>query len=301
MAEEKQANSVEEVTLEDTDSGDFFGDLEQQVNGSIVDDVITDVVKSQARPPATPQKDPEQQTEQPDIWESEENPYKKRHSDSSREGKRLASIVKDDDKYRELLDVMKKDPGAAQAVLNHLSGKEQQTAASNPRELFGLDKEFVFDMDDALDNSQSESASVMNNWITTVAQDIVNTKVQEIETQQEQNAKNADTRTKQQAFMKEKNWTQDQFDNWMSKVNETLAGGMDYKHLDRIVSSEQTANNIANSTKKQIMNQMKNVGQYPNTVSSANSVEKDASPDDAIFDIVKGIGKATTMESLFND
>ena len=301
MAEEQQANSVEEVTLEDTDSGDFFGDLEQQVNGSIVDDVITDVVKSQARPPATPQKDPEQQTEQPDIWESEENPYKKRHSDSSREGKRLAAIVKDDDKYRELLDVMKKDPGAAQAVLNHLSGKEQENAASNPRELFGLDKEFVFDMDDALDNSQSESASVMNNWITTVAQDIVNTKVQEIETQQEQNAKNADTRTKQQAFMKEKNWTQDQFDNWMSKVNETLAGGMDYNHLDRIVSEGERANNIGESTKKQIMNQMKNVGQYPNTVSSANSVEKDASPDDAIFDIVKGFGKATTMESLFND
>ena len=93
MAEEQQANSVEEVTLEDTDSGDFFGDLEQQVNGSIVDEVIADVVKSQAQPPATPQKDPEQQTEQPDIWESEENPYKKRHSDSSREGKRLATIV----------------------------------------------------------------------------------------------------------------------------------------------------------------------------------------------------------------
>ena len=301
MAEEKQANSVEEVTLEDTDSGDFFGDLEQQVNGSIVDEVITDVVKSQAQPPATPQRDPEQQTEQPDIWESDENPYKKRHSDSSREGKRLATIVKEDDKYRELLDVMKKDPGAAQAVLNHLSGKEQENAASNPRELFGLDKEFVFDMDDALDDPKSKSASVMNNWITTVAQDIVENKVQEIETQQQQNAKNADTRAKQQAFMKEKNMTQDQFDSWMGKVNETLAGGMDYNHLDRIVSEGERANNIAESTKKQIMNQMKNVGQYPNTVSSANSVEKDASPDDTIFDIVKGVGKATTMESLFND
>ena len=78
MTEEQQANSVEEVTLEDTDSGDFFGDLEQQVNGSIVDDVITDVVNSQAQPPATLERDPEQQAEQPDIWESEENPYKKR-------------------------------------------------------------------------------------------------------------------------------------------------------------------------------------------------------------------------------
>ena len=299
MQENIQDNSEQDVTVESSDPGDFFNELEQQVNGSIVDDVITDVIAEQAQPLATLERDPKQQTEQPDIWESEENPYKKRHSDSSREGKRLASIVKDDDKYRELLDVMKKDPGAAQAVLTHLSGKEQQTAASNPRELFGLDKEFVFDMDDALDNSQSESASVMNNWITTVAQNIVDTKVQEIETQQEQNAKNVDTRTKQQAFMKEKNWTQDQFDSWMGKVNETLAGGMDYKHLDRIVSSEQTANNIANSTKRQIMNQMKNVGQYPNTVSSANSVGTDVSPDDAIFDVVKGVDKAVTMESLF--
>ena len=49
------------------------------------------------------------------------------------------------------------------------------------------------------------------------------------------------------------------------------------------------------------MNQMKNVSQYPNTVSSANSVAKDASPDDAIFDIVKGVDAGTTMDSLFND
>ena len=300
MQEEKQDNSAEEVTLDNADPGDFFEDLERQVNGSIVDDVIADVVTQKAQPPATLERDPEQQTEQPDIWESDENPYKKRHSDSSREGKRLAGIVKEDEKYRELLNVMKKDPGAAQAVLNHLSGKETQKDASNPRELFGLDKEFVFDMDDALDDPQSKSASVMNSWITTVAQNIVDGKVKEIEEQQQQTAKQADTRDKQQAFMKEKGWTQDQFDNWMNRVNDTLAGGMDYNHLDKIVSSDQRASNIANSTRKQVMNQMKNVGQYPNTVSSANSVSKEElSPDDAVFDIVKGVGNSTTMESLF--
>jgi len=55
----------------------------------------------------------------------------------------------------------------------------------------------------------------------------------------------------------------------------------------------------AKRRQRQVMNQMKNVSQYPNTVSSANSVAKDASPDDAIFDVVKGVDKAVTMENLF--
>ena len=188
MQENIQDNSEQDVTVESSDPGDFFSDLEQQVNGSIVDEVIADVVTEQAQSPATLERDPEQQAEQPDIWESEENPYKKRYSDSSSEGKRLAEIVKDNEKYSELINVMKNDPGAAQAVLTHLSGKEKAEEASNPRELFGLDKEFVFDMDDALDNPKSESASVMNNWITTVANNIVENKVQEIETQQQKTA-----------------------------------------------------------------------------------------------------------------
>jgi len=299
MQENIQDNSEQDLTVENSDPGDFFNELEQQVNGSIVDEVITDVVAEQAQPLATLQGDPKQQAEQPDIWESEENPYKKRYSDSSTEGKRLSEIVKDNEKYSELIGVMKDDPGAAQAVLNHLSGKEKANEASNPRELFGLEKEFVFDMDDALDDPKSQSASVMNNWITTVANNIVENKVQEIETQQQETAKQAETRAKQQAFMKEKNWTQNQFDSWMGKVNDTLAGGMDYGHLDKIVSEGQKASNIADSTRRQVMNQMKNVSQYPNTVSSANSVAKDASPDDAIFDVVKGVDKAVTMENLF--
>ena len=122
--ENVQDNSEQDLTIESSDPSDFFSDLEQQVNGSIVDDVITDVVTEQAQPSATLEKDPEPQTEQPDIWESDENPYKKRHSDSSREGKRLAQLVKEDEKYRELINVMKNDPGAAQAVLNHISGKK---------------------------------------------------------------------------------------------------------------------------------------------------------------------------------
>lgn len=300
MQENIQDNSEQDVTIESSDPGDFFSDLEQQVNGSIVDDVITNVIAEQAQPLATLERDPKQQTEQPDIWESEENPYKKRHSDSSREGKRLAEIVKDNEKYSELIGVMKNDPGAAQAVLTHLSGKEQATEASNPRELFGLKEDFVFDMDDALDDPKSNSASVMNSWITTVANNIVETKVQEIEKQQQETAKQGETRAKQEAFMKEKNWTQDQFDEFMGKVNETLAGGMDYRHLDKIVSEGQKASNIADSTRRQVMNQMKNVSQYPNTVSSANSVaSKEMSPDDAIFDVVKSVDAAVTMENLF--
>ena len=300
MQENIQDNSEQDLTVESSDPGDFFSDLEQQVNGSIVDDVITDVIAEQAQSPATLERDPEQQTEQPDIWESEENPYKKRYSDSSSEGKRLAELVKENEKYSELINVMKNDPGAAQAVLNHLSGKEKAPEASNPRELFGLDKEFVFDMDDALDNPQSESASVMNNWITTVANNIVESKVKEIEAQQQETAKQAETRAKQEAFMKEKGWTQDQFDNWMGKVNETLSGGMDYTHLDRIVSEGQKASNIADSTRKQVMNQMRNVSQYPNTVSSANSVSRDErTADDAVFDVIKNVDAGTTMENLF--
>lgn len=302
MEKLEQDNLEQEVTLEDSDPGNFFDDIEKQVNGSIIDDAIMDVVAEQAQPPATLERDPEPQAEQTDIWESDENPYKKRHSDSSREGKRLASIVKENERYAELIDVMKNDPSAAQALLDHMAGKNQAQEASNPRELFGLDEEFVFDMDDALDNPQSKSASVMNNWITTVANNIVENKVKEIEARQDETAKQADIRSKQEAFMKSRNMTQEQFDDWMGKVNETLSGGMDYEHLDKIVSPGVATENIAANTKKQILEQMKNVGKYPNTISSANSVPADdMNPDDAVFDMVKGVGQGTTMESLFGN
>ena len=42
--ENVQDNSEQDLTIESSDPSDFFSDLEQQVNGSIVDDVITDVV-----------------------------------------------------------------------------------------------------------------------------------------------------------------------------------------------------------------------------------------------------------------
>ena len=89
------ANAAEEAVFGSSDN--FFGELESQVNGAIAD---TDFTPTEATPPnnAGPEQVTQQESQEGSIkvdWDSEDNPYKKRYSDSSREAVRLQDDIKD--------------------------------------------------------------------------------------------------------------------------------------------------------------------------------------------------------------
>ena len=55
------------------------------------------------------------------------------------------------------------------------------------------------------------------------------------------------------------------------------------------MNKEQSAQNIANNTKQEMLGQMKAVRNIPTSASNANSAPDKRSPDDAVFDILKGM------------
>jgi len=64
-----------------------------------------------------------------------------------------------------------------------------------------------------------------------------------------------------------------------------------------LMNKDQSAQNIANNTKQEMLGQMKAVRNLPISASNANSAPDQRSPDDAVFDILKGMDEGA--ENLF--
>ena len=62
-------------------------------------------------------------------------------------------------------------------------------------------------------------------------------------------------------------------------------------------NKQNAANNVANNTKQEMLTQMRNVQSIPTSASNANSAPDQRSPDDAVFDILKGMDEGA--ENLF--
>ena len=72
---------------------------------------------------------------------------------------------------------------------------------------------------------------------------------------------------------------------------------MNYKIGLLVENRENAASNVANNTKQEMLGQMKAVRDIPMSASNANSAPDERSPDDAIFDILKGMDDGA--ENLF--
>jgi hypothetical protein len=56
-----------------------------------------------------------------------------------------------------------------------------------------------------------------------------------------------------------------------------------------LMNKEQSAQNIANNTKEEMLGQMKAVRNLPTSASNANSAPQEKNPDQAVFDMLKGL------------
>ena len=157
-------------------SEDFFGELEQQVNGGVADENFIPTSETQqdtGTEESVTQQEPEGSNNTVD-WDSEDNPYKKRYSDSSREAQRLNTDIKDLKPFVPVLEAMKNDSGLVEHVRDYLvnGGQPTKTVA----EKLNLKEDFVFDGNEAVTDPNSDSAKVFNAQVDTV----VNNKVGQI-------------------------------------------------------------------------------------------------------------------------
>ena len=298
MVEESQGNpqigmtadSFEEAEAQtDSGSSEFFDQLESEVNSGIIDD--TEVTQSQTSgseqvthtQPDNGSKNVDQSVDSTD--------WKKRYEDSSREAVRLTEQYKTVEPFVPVLEAMKNDSGLVDHVRDYLvnGGKP----AKSIQEQLNLDEDFVFDANDITDQD-SDSAKLMNAHVDRMVQGRVNQMLQ-AEQARAQEIQQAKSRTvEEQAFKERNSMTEEQFEAFKVKAQEHI---MTLDDVNYLLNRDTNNTNVANSTKKDMLNQMKNVRNMPTSASGANNQDPGRSESDDVFDAIKGLDDG--VDNLF--
>ena len=289
MNEEMQGSNPENP-LQEGDFGsaeNFFDALEQEVNSAITESEKTDnpatPQETQGPPEATPEKEEEGTKDEVD-WE-------KRYKDSSREAQKLSTALKDNESYKPILDAMKNDRGLVDHVRDYLQGNVQQKTI---QEELHLSEDFVFDPHEAMTESGSDSAKVFRNFLDKQ----VNTKIakaQDIERRRVvQTQKNQAKEVEMAAFKKQHKMSDQDFEAMMGKAKEHK---MTLEDIHYLTNRDQANANIANNTKKDMLDQMKNVREIPASSAGVNSAKVEQKYEDEVFDALKGADG--DLENLF--
>lgn len=155
---------IEEDFNQNSDDEDelsrYFDLLERDVDGAIFDEPLPDDTDNKVTSgdedsdiPSDPQKELEN--------------LKKRYESSSEEAKRIRKKLDELEAYEDfvpLLKVMREDPGLIRTVEQYLESGGQADPQSVRKEL-GVDEDFVFDYDEAINDPSSPSAKVLERKV----------------------------------------------------------------------------------------------------------------------------------------
>ena len=278
-----QADSFEAAEATQTEgSEDFFNQLENEVNVAIIDD--TEVTQSQ--PSGSEQvTHTTQDNGSNNVDQSvDSTDWKKRYEDSSREAVRLTDQYKSVEPFVPVLEAMKNDSGLVDHVRDYLvnGGKP----AKSIQEQLNIDEDFVFDQQEAMTDPDSDSAKIMNAHVDTMVQQRVGQmlKAEQGRAQQIQQAK-ART-TEEQAFKDKHKMSEADFETFKDKAQKHI---MSLDDVNYLLNRDSNNTNVANSTKKDMLNQMKNVRNMPTSASGANSQGVERSESDDVFAAIKGL------------
>tara|TARA_R100000231_G_scaffold12205_1_gene13951 strand:+ start:497 stop:1351 length:855 start_codon:yes stop_codon:yes gene_type:complete len=258
-------------------SNDFFESLDREVNGGILDEPTQ---------PTSVQSDNTQSSPNVEVQSQDDNEVlQKRYSDSSREAKRLNGKLKEIEPYMPILDAMREDPNLISHVRNYFEGGGQAPQSMNQQ--LNLDEDFVFDPDEAFQKPDSDSAKVMGATIDGIVQRRLNNV---LKTQQAENAKMAkETQFKQKMNMSDEEWSEfTEFAKSKSLELEDIYYLMNRKNRD---------SQIADSTRQEIQNKMREVQSQPSTLATQGSVPVEKSTDDTVFDTI--LGTDSELEKAF--
>ena len=295
MSEELKGNSIpdnqqsaEEQVFDSSDS--FFDDLDQSVNGMVSEgeatqNNTTEVTRSESGTGQVTHKESQSAPGNVD-WE-------KRYKDSSRAAVKMASELKGLKPFVPVLDAMKRDSGLVEHVRGYLENGGKPS--KGVKEQLGLDEDFVYDQQEAIENPDSDSAKVMNAHIDGVVQSRVN----QVLTREKQNAGQMQQRfmqKKQEAdFIKRHGMTSEEFGKFKHQAK-TRRLNLDDIHY--LLNKDKAAANVANNTKKDMLTQMKNVRNIPTSSSDSNNQGTNKkSQDDSVFDGMLGLDN--DVDNLF--
>ena len=294
MAQENSsANSAEDLnpdvdlTQDDglaVDSGDFFESLDREVNGMILDE---DNTVEAAETQATQVTDPAPVV----VTDDHQHDWEKRYKDSSSEAQRLKAQLDESSQYDPIINRLKTDTGMVEAIKNYIdNGNKPQDV----KQALNLPEDFVFDLDDAMGNSDSMSAKALEHTISGVVDRRVNSQLeQDRQIRSEETQK--ESRTRQAVEFKERmKLSDEQYSEMMDWANSHETSLEDIYYLKNKDVRDQK---VATGTKAQMLEQMKSVRNIPQSVSNHNTTVKDVRHEDQVFDSLKDVDSG--LDTLF--
>ena len=287
-----QADSFETAEAQSNEGSEaFFNDLEQQVNGGIIDETAE---VTQQEISGSEQVTHDTQSVGSEIVETPTGhgtDWKKRYEDSSREAVKLSEQYRNVEPFVPVLEAMKNDSGLVDHVRDYL--KNGGKPAQSVQERLGLDEDFVFDANDITD-PDSDSAKVMNAHVDSMVQQRVG-QMLNVEKQRAQKIQQSQARVvEEKAFMQKNNMSEDQFNSFKEQAQQHV---MTLDDVNYLLNRNQNNTNVANSTKADMLNQMKNVRNMPTSASGANSQGQQRSESDEVFDLINGFDN--DVDNLF--
>jgi len=259
-------------------SSDFFESLDREVNGGILDEQQQPTSVQSGNTQSSPNVEVQMQDDSEVL--------QKRYSDSSREAKRLNGKLKEIEPYMPILDAMREDPNLISHVRNYFEGGGQAPQSMNQQ--LNLDEDFVFDPEEAFQQPDSDSAKVMGATIDGIVQRRLNNTLQ---TQKTENAKMA-----KEAQFKQKMEMSD--DEWKNFTEFAKSKSLELEDIYYLMNRKNRDSEIADSTRQEIHNKMKEVQSQPSTLATQGSVSVERSADDNVFDSI--LGTDSELEKAFS-
>ena len=287
-----QADSFETAEAQSNEGSEaFFNDLEQQVNGGIIDETAEVTQQEISGSEQVTHNTQSVGSENVETPTDDGTDWKKRYEDSSREAVKLSEQYRSVEPFVPVLEAMKNDSGLVDHVRDYL--KNGGKPAQSVQERLGLDEDFVFDANDITD-PDSDSAKVMNAHVDSMVQQRVG-QMLNVEKQRAQKIQQSQARVaEERAFMQKNNMSEDQFNAFKEKAQQHV---MTLDDVNYLLNRNQNNTNVANSTKAEMLNQMKNVRNMPTSASGANSQGQQRSESDEVFDLINGFDN--DVDNLF--
>jgi len=288
-------NSFEEMeNTADITSGsnDFFNELENSVNSGIQD---TEATQQDSSPEQVTYNNQQVGSNNVETTQTDNSTdWEKRYKDSSREAVKWREQYKEVEAFVPVLEAMKKDGGLVEHVKEYLvnGGKPAQSI----QQKLQLDENFVFDQQEAMQDPDSDSAKLMNAHVDGMVQNRVG---QMLKSEQQRAVQAQAIKARQQEeidFKQRNNMTDQQFEDFKQKAKQHT---MSLDDINYLLNKDQTNANVANATKQDMLNQMKNVRNMPTSASGANSqgTKDNKSVDRDVFDSIMGFDNS--VDNLF--
>ena len=267
-----------------SEGDDFFSALEDSVNS-----MVQEPEKPETKAEATPENQGSNQTVETEasVSQSSDNieldNLKKRYSDSSRAAQNLRAQLNELKPFVPVLDAMKKDSGLVNHVRDYFeSGGELN---SDVKKQLNLDDDFSFDAEEMLSSPDSDSRKVFNKMVDNIVSNRLQESNQQMANENQKKVYSAGVQKQASEFMERHGMTSDEFNAFTNEARERIKiNGITFEDMYLMVNQGKVSKNVANSTKEDMLNQMKNVRDIPASVGSANNAGKSNNQNDNVFD-----------------